>query len=260
MAQAEDRAQPSAKILAEVSALADGSLDPRRAAAVRELIVSSPELSERYERECRAVAALRSMRSDVAPARLRARIEPTRWRAGEPRPRLLYGGALGGALAVLSVALILLLPGGAPGSPSVSQAAALALRGPARGAPASDRAHPATKLDEDVQEVYFPNWSWFGWSASGQRSDHLGGRLAETVYYDHAGRRIAYTILTSPALRWPGSGTRWVKGTELQTFTAGGRTVVTWRRADHTCVLSGARVSINELLKLAVWKTPAPGS
>jgi hypothetical protein len=42
----------------------------------------------------------------------------------------------------------------------------------------------------------------------------------------------------------------------LQTFTFHNRLVVTWRRAGHTCVLSGAGISTRELSKLAAWTAP----
>jgi hypothetical protein len=51
-----------------------------------------------------------------------------------------------------------------------------------------------------------------------------------------------------------------VNGTELQSFRLDGRLVVTWRRANHTCVLSGSGVSLSELTMLATWKTPGLSS
>lgn len=255
MADLEDKAQLDARTLADLSALADGTLDPERAAAVRRLIARSPELSRRYERERLAVATLHATREDRAPARLRIRIDARRQPAGPPR-RIAYGGALAGALAAALAAVILLLPGAAPGAPSIGQAAALSLRGAALPPPTPDRVHPGAKLRQDVQEVYFPNWAGFGWHAAGQRTDHLGRRVAVTVYYQREGRRIAYTILAAPALRRPGTQVRHLGGVELQTFTSDGRVVVTWRRAEHTCVLSGSGVSAGVLLRLAAWKAP----
>jgi hypothetical protein len=152
------------------------------------------------------------------------------------------------------VALALLLPGGTLGAPSVGQAASLAMRGPALGAPALDRT--GTKLNREVEDVYFPNWSRLGWSAAGQRSDALGGRKAVTVYYNRGGTEIAYTILSQPALRWPGAQPRWLDGTKVQSFRLDGRTVVTWRRGNHTCILSGAGVSTRVLSELAAWRLP----
>jgi hypothetical protein len=256
MDEPRETAEPNARTLAEISALADGTLDPARADAVHHLIASSPELARRYERERSAVEALHSLRSDRAPASLRIAVDAQPRPAPRRRGRVLYGGALGAAVAAGLVALLLLLPGGSPGAPSVSQAATVALRGPVLAAPAPDPMHPDSKLGREVQEVYFPNWAGFGWRAVGQRVDRVGGRTAVTVYYGRWGRRIAYTILASPALRRPGTNTRWLDGTELQSFLVHGRLVVTWQRAGHTCILSGAGVSSAELSRLAAWKAP----
>jgi hypothetical protein len=253
--------EPSPRILAELSALADGTLDPAREAALREQIARSAELSERYERERRAVAALAAVRTDRAPERLRARIEAERRERtprGWPRLGIGWGTAAAAVVAVAALAVVLLLPAGTPGGPSVSQAASLALRGAAMSAPEPGGAVPGATLNRDVQEVYFPDWSGkFGWWATGQRLDRLDGRKAVTVYYTRGGQRIAYTILTSPALRLPNATTYRLGGTQLQSFTMGERQVVTWRRAGHTCVLSGVGVSPAELSRLAAWNVPA---
>lgn len=251
--------EPSASLLADLSALADGAIEPTRETAVRELIAASPRLRERYERERRAVAALHAARADRAPQRLRVRIEAERrartrsgWRA--PRGRLAYGG-LAATLAAAAVAIALLLPGGTPGGPSASQAAGLALHGSAGPAPAPDPRNPAGTLSQVIQEVYFPNWTgWFGWRPVGMRTDRLDGRQTVTVYYQRHTQQIAYTIVAAPALRRPGSVVRTVNGTAIQALGLANRRVVTWRRTGHTCVLSGVGVSWSELFKLAAWK------
>ncbi len=156
-------------------------------------------------------------------------------------------GSLAGAVAAAVLALVLLLPSGTPGAPSVSQAAALALRGPAMSPPSRH----GSKLNQDVQEVYFPDWSRFHWRAVGQRIDHLGHRTAVTVFYAWDGKRVAYTILAAPALRWPGTTRLRVGGAELEGFALNGRVVVTWRRSGHTCVLSATGMTTAELATLA---------
>jgi anti-sigma factor RsiW len=250
------------KQLAELSALADGTLDPERRPDVEAAIAASPELQALYERERQVVGALHSAAlSDRAPAGLRARIEAERpSKRQRARRRTAYGGALAGALAAVALALALALPAGAPGSPSVSQAAALAARGVSLPAPVPDRSAPRVKLGQSVEEVYFPNWAGsLGWSAVGMRSDRLGGRPAVTVYYQSRGQRVAYTILGLPALAQPSAPIATVAGVELRTLAVDGRTVVTWRRAGHTCVLSGKGVTASELQKLASWKVSGLG-
>ncbi len=241
--------------LADLSALADGTLDPARRDQVQARIDGSPELRALYERERRVVSVLHQARAaDRAPAGLRARIETQRpSSAVRARRRLGYGGALAGALAVVVLAVVLLLPGGTPGSPSLSQAAALALRGPVYSAPPPDPSAPAARLHADIEEIYFPNWQQrFGWVPTGMRTDTIDGRHAVTVYYEwNKKATLAYTIVGAPALHTPAASTIVLGGTVLHTLTLDGRRVVTWERNDHTCVLSAVAVSPGVLQKLA---------
>jgi hypothetical protein len=239
-----------------ITRLADGTLEPARRESARARIESSPELSALYERERRVAERLREARAtERAPASLRARIEAERPSAVTRRRRRLgYVGALSGALAAVVLALVLVLPGGTPGAPSVSQAAALATRGVATAAPEPDPDARGLRLGRRLDDLYFPNWTaTFGWRAVGQRSDRLDGRPAVTVYYAWHGQRIAYTIVGVPALGQPAANVMHLNGVELRTLKINGRVVVTWRRAGHTCVLSGASVAPSELQQLAAW-------
>jgi hypothetical protein len=262
MAKGADQTEPTARELAELSALADGTLEPSRRAEVQARIDASPALSARYARERRVVGALHEARAtDRAPARLRARVEAARptGRAAARR-RFAYGGGLAGALAVVVLALVLILPSGTPGAPSVSEAAALATRGATTPAPAPDPSNPAARLNENVGAVYFPNWAQrMHWRAYGERTDRLGGRTAVTVYYEWGRGRIAYTIVGAPVLAEPKAPETWRDGTEMWTLTAHGREVVTWRRSGETCVLSGTGITAAELQTLAAWKVPSEG-
>jgi hypothetical protein len=253
-----DSPQVEPRGLAELSALADGSLDPARRSEVSARIAASPELSALYERERRVVELLHEAAStDRAPASLRTRIEARRpSKAVRTRRRLSYGGALAGALAAAGLALALILPAGSPGSPSVSQAAGLAVLGANVPPPTPDPA-TAVKLDASVGEAYFPNWSLrFHSPATGARSDRINGRLAVTVYYRWRGRQLAYTIVSAPALREPAGRVTVLDGTEYRAFRENGRTIVTWRRADHTCVLSATNISAAAMKRLAAWEPP----
>jgi len=250
-----DRPEHDPRELADLSRLADGTLDPARRAEVQAKIASSPELTALYERERSVVGVLHEARaSDRAPAALRARIDAARpSKTVRARRRMGYGSALAGALAAVVLALVLILPAGSPGAPSVSQAAGLAVLGPtpSMGAPATDPNSPG-KLQVGVDDVYFPNWSQqFNSPATGQRTDHINGRTAITVYYSWRGQEIAYTIVGAPALSTPTARVTNVNGTELQTLSQGGRTVVTWRRANHTCVLSASGLPTIVLQRLA---------
>jgi hypothetical protein len=243
--------------IADLSALADGTIDPSRRAAVEAWIATDPRLGDTYETERSLVERLHEVRAEGrAPTALRARIEADRSaRRARPRVRIAYAAALGTAAAALAVALGLTLPGGAPGSPSVSQAAALAQRGPAQPAPGPNPRYPKARLAQDVQEVYFPNWERsFGWQAVGQRTDRLGQRVAVTVYYARGSQQVAYTIVGGGALPEPGGQVSLLNRYRLDTLTSGGRTIVTWRRKGRTCVLSASGVSPQVLQHLAAWR------
>jgi hypothetical protein len=245
--------------LAELSALADGTLDPARRPEVEARVAASPELSALYERERRVVDALHQARAtERAPDQLRARIEAARPSGtAVARRRFAYAGGLAGALAAVALALVLILPGGTPGAPSVSEAAALAVRGATQAPPAPDPTSPQDMLHQNVGEVYFPNWaSSLHWHATGARTDKLGGHQAVTVYYKWRDKQIAYTIVSAPALAHPAVPSTWRHGTELRTQNQDGRVVVSWYRDGDTCVLSARGVTAAELQKLAAWKAP----
>jgi hypothetical protein len=250
----QEELYPSPTQLAELSALADGSLDPSRRQAVEDLIAGSLHLRTLYERERAAVELLQRAATEPAPSRLRMRLEAQRASRPSRRGWKPAYAVMAGALACAVAALVLLLPGGTPGSPSVSQAAQLALRGPSGPAPAADPSDPRMKLAQRLQGLYFPNWSdTLGWRPVGVRTDQLGGRQAVTVYYERQGVSVAYTIVASPALAQPSSPATQLGGLVLQTLNVRGRSVVTWRRAGHTCVISGSGVPMRVLERLANW-------
>ena len=96
----------------------------------------------------------------------------------------------------------------------------------------------------------------FGWRATGERSDRIDGHRAVTVYYQHGAARVAYTIVSTPALATPKAPVTTLNGTMFRTLSLDGRTVVTWHRAGHTCVLSATGVNAGALRELAAWKVP----
>jgi anti-sigma-K factor RskA len=88
---------------AELAALADGSLDPERGAALREQVAASPQLADRLAEQERAVSLARSAAAEVeAPQALRARIEAERRprRVRPPRGFILAGAAVAAVLVV----------------------------------------------------------------------------------------------------------------------------------------------------------------
>jgi hypothetical protein len=189
-----------------------------------------------------------------APLSLRERIESDRKRARPARRRWALGGSLIGAVGALALALVL-ATGGGGGGLSVSEAAAFATRGPAAPAPAVDSAHPGL-LRRSVGGVTYPSWQdEFPWKASGARVDKSGDRRAVTVFYDNpAGERIGYTIVDGSALDEPSGSSMQQDDEHYVALRRGDRTIVTWRRGGHTCILSGpAKISTDNLVALAAW-------
>jgi hypothetical protein len=209
--------------------------------------------------ERHVVSALRqAATTERAPDRLRARIEADRPRAVAVARRrtALYGGTFASAVTAVLLLVVFLLPAGTPAGPSVSEAAALAVRGATSPGPGPDPRAPWTRLEQNVGRVYFPNWAdpRLGWAVAGQRSDQLGGRHAVTVYYQGHGTQIAYTIVSGPGLPQPKGTVVHQGGEQLRTLSVNGRLVVTWRRAGHTCVLSGMGITADALEQLTAWR------
>ncbi len=152
---------------------------------------------------------------------------------------------LAGALAALLLALALVRPG----DPSVvAEAAALA------HAPATAPASPAV-LQAGVDGVAFPDWSReFGWNETGARRDSLDGRSTATVFYEHMGHRIAYTILPGPPAEEP-ENARIVHrdGTRIALTRDGDHTIAVFERGGRTCVIAGHVERESTLVKLAAW-------
>ncbi len=200
------------------------------------------------------LSQLRDIEREVrAPQRLRVRIEAdTRSRR---RPwGLRAATALAAAAALLAVAV--LAPGG-PGTPSLTQAAALAGQGSAGPPPTPDPDDPGVKLSGPVGDVYFPNWSsTLGWHPTGLRHDVLDMHSAVTVYYRFGAERLAYTILSAPALPQPAAMVTVANGMTIRTLRLHHRLVVTWRRDGSTCVLTGTNVSAAQLRRLALTDPP----
>jgi hypothetical protein len=240
----------------ELAMLADGLLPPARAAQIEAQAAATPELAAGLAAQRRGLAALRSAAveasGDGAPTALRARVEAARRPA--PRRRALLGGLAIGAAILAALAAFLLLPSGG-GGPTVAEAAELATRAPDAPPPPVADGSP-TLLDLEVDGVAFPAWNEeFGWSGAGQRADELEGRTARTVRYEKDAADVAYTIVSGDPLDVPEDARPVTRDdVDLHVFTQGGRTVVTWLRDGHTCVLSSRRANEDTLTKLAVWK------
>jgi Anti-sigma-K factor rskA len=103
--------------IAELAALADGSLAPERRAALEARVAASPDLAGRLAEQERAVALVRSAAAQVeAPAALRARIDSQRRarRTSRPRRLVLIGAAAAAAAAALAIGLTVIGSGTSP--------------------------------------------------------------------------------------------------------------------------------------------------
>lgn len=255
--------------MSELAALADGSLTGPPAARLTEELRVAPREQALLDEQRRAVSLMQDVVGSVrAPDALRERLawldvadaEPQAERRTRRAPRWRIGGVamprIAGVTAGLAALAVLLVVAfsGAGGAPSVAQAAALAVKGPTLPAP-RERDH-SDVLGAKQAGVPFPYWDdRFGLDSVGARVDQIAGRTVATVYYGHGDRQIAYSIVSGSSLRWPSSG-RVLKhnGVILENLSYGGRSVVIWERAGHTCVLSATGVPASTLIGLASWR------
>ena len=228
--------QLSERELAELAALADGTLPADRRPEVEARVAASPELQELLERQRQSLALTETLDDEPSASlgdAVRERVGTRRTRRRSLAPRL---AATGVAVAAVLVAALVLT--GGPGAPSVAQAAELAANGPTEPAPASTG---GATLALDVQGVTFPDFAQsHGWQALGVRRERVGDRDVIAVYYGKGNRRLAYMIVSGDGLRSPSGGqTTTVGGTPYQAVRLNDRLVVTWQRGGRTCILLG---------------------
>jgi anti-sigma factor RsiW len=252
-------ARLSTEEMAELCALADGTLPIERRAEVEARVAASPELQELLERQHGSVAATHALVSEEMPAPLRAAVEarkparPTRGRSRRLAPRFMLAAAAAVAAAVVAAVVL----SGGPGAPSVADAARLGTQPPTAPAPPSAGA-PGTRLAIAVDGVAFPDFApAYGWQALGVRHGRVDGRDATVVTYGKGARRLGYVIVAGSGLSRPSAQATVIRRVEYQTLRLNGRLAVTWRRGGRTCVLLG-QASRAELVKLASWPFTPP--
>jgi hypothetical protein len=199
--------------------------------------------------------AMASLEEDRAPAPLRVRVALIRVMGRRRQHRRGAPALAAAALALVLAIPLVLVGGGVGGAVSVAEAVALGARPPVAAVhePPDGR---VTLPRVSAAGLSFPYWEdRFGWRAIGFRRDRLDGRTLTTVVYVQAHHRLAYTIVSGPALATPAAARSTLEdGTRLTALDEAGRRVVTWLRRGHTCVLSGAGVSQAELLALGAWR------
>jgi hypothetical protein len=235
------------RLMAEIAAAADGTLDAARLRALETLAAHDPAIAQALERQRRAVAMIRGASQEVhASLPLRESLERERDRHARGlhrrRGRWLTLALAGAAVAAVAVVIA------ASGAPTVEDAAAFSGRPPSAAAPAV--AGEQLRLGQDG--IAFPAWTEEGWRATGSHRGEIGGRAATTVYYVKDGREVAYTIVGGEALDLPRRGVDLdAAGTPVRLFDLEGRTVAAWRKDGHTCVLSGDGIDGERLAALA---------
>jgi hypothetical protein len=236
---------------AELAALADGSLTGERRGEALHRIGESEELKALADEQALAVGLTRDASAVRAPASLRTAVR----RLGTARPARMRRRALlaaAAAVAVVAAIVAVSLPADR-GEPSFQRATAFGAQASTMPAPARDPARPAYLLP-GVAGVSHPNWTRdYGFAAVGSRDDDFAGRRAVTVFYaGRSGDRIGYTIVTGRPLDVPRPVETVVRrGIAIDVLRTSGRRVVTWRRAGHTCILSGSQTSVARLVELA---------
>jgi hypothetical protein len=241
----------SERELAELAALADGSLPAERRAAVEARVAASPRLQALLAEQRNALAAVRGRGERASPG-LHRRIGTLGREARRPAPRRLAVALA--AATLLAAALLIAIPGSEPGTPSLAEAAALNGREPAAHAQ-PPRPAARGRLVTRAAGLAYPDWSSeYGWRPAGVRHDRLGDRDTTTVFYAKGGRRIGYTIVSGAALSRPRAARISKEGSVVYLLEVDGRPVVTWLRRGHTCVLGGDRVRHATLLELASWR------
>ena len=94
-----------------------------------------------------------------------------------------------------------------------------------------------------------------GWRATGSRPDRVDGRATQTVYYEHEGHRIGYTVVSGGTLAIPEDAVRLRRnGVDVALVRDGSDEVYAmFERGGRTCVLSGHVIHTSTLVKLAAW-------
>ena len=182
--------------------------------------------------------------SGTRSAALRLRPSEPRFAGWAPRVRAVRGAT---ALA-LAVAFAIL-----PGGRSITSRGRRARDSAGHRARAA--APPERCCRRGVDGVAFPNWApAFGWKQTGSRRDTLDGRATRTVFYEHMGHRIAYTILPGAPVDAPKEA-RIVRrgGLEIALLHDAGRDVAIFERDGRTCILAGHVERTSTLVKLAAW-------
>jgi hypothetical protein len=225
----------------ELAALADGTLGAARRREIENQLASSEQIRESIHRQRAAIELTREIEVPASDA-LHIQVAEM---AASARPRkrspMLLGGFAAAAAAVVVALALLILPGS--DAPNVNQVVATAAQGPTTGAPASDPANPK-KLNVSVGSVQFPSWkNWHGWDPTGARTDSVGGRRVETVFYKNAnGATMKYSVVDGAPIDKLDSSSA-----AYELTGSGDTRRVVWRNGGHTCIIEAQGVPADQL-------------
>jgi hypothetical protein len=245
-------------------AVADGSLTGAERARAEARLAATPAGRRALAQQQRVVHALRAG-GPVPPPTLRAAVHAQSAGQAPSSSARLIRPAMAGCVIATLLAVAALVLGRPDQQPTMAAALELGMRPATESAPPPLASHP-TLLLRSVDGVAFPNWALArgiappgmprtGWRPVGARHDKIGGRHAETVYYQHMDHRVAYTIIAGDALKPPTHArTTVIAGRTLWEFRDGNRDVVVFTREGRTCVLAGHVISPHTLERLATWR------
>ncbi|MFT4049483.1 MAG: hypothetical protein QM648_06545 [Solirubrobacterales bacterium] len=206
----------------------------------------TPDLERMTARE-RAAVRLTAELDVPAPDALKNRVaEMAEARsARRTRGRWIASGIAVTCAALVALALVL-TGGGVAGAPTVNDVVAAATGPATMPAPPEDPASPG-KLALGVGGVQFPYWGDdHGWTATGARSESVGGRPINTVFYENGdGATIRYSIVSGPPIDQLASAD------DYEITGSGDQKRIVWRNGGHTCIIEARGVSPDQLEKMA---------
>jgi hypothetical protein len=232
----------------ELAAMAEGALSAERRREIENQIASSDQIRDLIGRQRAAIELTREF-DTAAPDALHMRVaEMAAERApSRRRPRFALVGSLAAVAAMAVVALLLVVNQSSVEQPTVDQVVAAANAGPLMPAPAEDPSSPGN-LALGVGDVRFPYWEDDrAWTATGARSENVGGRPVNTVFYKNdAGATIKYSIVS-------GAPIDSLSGADDYDITGSGDTRrIVWRNGGHTCIIEARGVGSDQLERLIV--------
>lgn len=204
-------------------------------------------MSERLTtREKQAVALVGETNAVDAPDSLRMEVEAMVAERSPRRKRMAIGSAL--VAGAVIVAMLVVFDASGSSDPTVGEVVAASSRGALMAAPGEDPSEPG-HLALGVQGVQFPYWQEeHGLKAVGARSETVGGRPVNTVFYESdEGASLAYSIVSGPPIDALEKDDGDRDGDDYVITGKAGTKRIVWRNAGHTCIIEARGVTADQL-------------